>query len=54
MVKTWDQAGLGTALISMNDRQTFYTQYGDLIGRGGAFLFPLLLLSVVVRQRVQR
>ena len=53
-VKTWDQAGSGTALIALNDRQTFYTQYGDLIGRGGAFLFPLLLLSVVVRQRVQR
>jgi len=53
-VKTWNQVGLGTAIVSLNDRQTFYTQYGDLIGRGGALLFPLLLLSVLVRQRVQR
>ena len=52
--KTWDETGLASARVPLIDQKTFYTQYGDLIGRGGALLFPLLLLSVLVRQRVQR
>ena len=51
---TWNEEGLRTSQVALNNSMTFYTQYGDLIGRGGALLFPLLLLSVLVRQRVQR
>lgn len=53
-LKTWDQKGLGSGYVTLNDTKTFFTLYGDLIGRGGALLFPLLLLSVFVRHRVRR
>jgi apolipoprotein N-acyltransferase len=53
-MKTWGETGLASAPVFLRNQKTFYTQYGDLIGRGGALLFPLLLLSVAVRKRVQR
>ena len=53
-LRTWDVAAMATDWVAIRNQKTFYTVYGDLIGRGGALLFPLLLLSVLVRQRVQR
>jgi apolipoprotein N-acyltransferase len=46
----WKQETLrGT--INMNDEITFFTKYGDIIGRVCTFLFALLLLSLAVRFR---
>lgn len=46
----WKQETLrGT--INMNDEITFFTKYGDIIGRVCTFLFVLLLLSLAVRFR---
>jgi apolipoprotein N-acyltransferase len=40
-----------SAELHLNDGITFYTQYGDFIGRTMAFLAPLLLLLAFVRSR---
>lgn len=40
----WDQRGTLTAQIGLHDELTFYTRYGDLIGRISWYVFALSLL----------
>lgn len=40
----WDQRGALTDSLSLNDRMTFYTRYGDVIGRVSSYVFVLGLL----------
>ena len=40
----WDQRGALTDSLSLNDRMTFYTRYGDVIGRVSNYVFVLGLL----------
>ena len=40
----WDERGALTAELSLNDRLTFYTRYGDVIGRISWYVFALGLL----------
>lgn len=50
---TWAQKGIKTDFFQINNSKTFYTISGDLIGRAGTMLFPLILISVFVRKHVQ-
>ena len=43
----WDQRGVLTADIRLNDEQTFYTKYGDYIGRLSLYIAALCLLYLV-------
>lgn len=43
----WDKRGVLTADIRLNDKQTFYTKYGDYIGRLSLFIAALCLLYFV-------
>ena len=43
----WEPASLKSS-INMNDKQTFYTLNGDIVGRIAIFLFLLLTLNLVV------
>lgn len=38
--------------VSLNANETFYTSYGDLLGRIGLFLAGLLFLNMIVRSRL--
>ena len=40
----WAERGIRTATLNLNDRQTFYTRYGDAIGRIAGYVFVLSLL----------
>ncbi len=43
----WDNRGVLTADIRLNDEQTFYTKYGDYIGRLSLFIVALCILYFV-------
>ncbi len=47
----WEQ-DVVNATIRANQEMTFYVQYGDYIGRIASFIAPLLLLSVLVKVRI--
>jgi apolipoprotein N-acyltransferase len=47
LAPTWVPAA-SRGLVHLNDEQTFYVRYGELIGRGAQGLAVLLLLGVVV------
>ena len=49
----WDERGALTAELSLNDRLTFYTRYGDAIGRLAGYVFVLSLLYFMA-YRVRR
>ena len=49
----WDERGALTAELSLNDRLTFYTRYGDVIGRLAGYVFVLSLLYFMA-YRVRR
>ena len=49
----WDQRGALTDSLSLNDRMTFYTRYGDVIGRVSSYVFVLGLLYFMA-YRVRR
>lgn len=40
----WDVRDTSTRSLATNDRMTFYTRYGDLIGRIGCYVFILSML----------
>ena len=40
----WDERGVLTSDITLNDRLTFYTRYGDYIGRAAEYVLLLCLL----------
>jgi|TARA_B110000914_G_C15518594_1_gene475327 apolipoprotein N-acyltransferase len=51
--RSWGEDDLFSHDVILIETQSFYTRYGDLLGRAGYWLFPFLLLSVWVRQRVR-
>lgn len=48
---TWWVQAVTSADLKLNNELTFYTKYGDVIGRIMAFLAPLLLLLAFVKSR---
>ncbi|MDD3108425.1 MAG: apolipoprotein N-acyltransferase, partial [Alistipes sp.] len=40
----WDRRGVLTDTLHLNTAETFYTRYGDLLGRIGSYVFILSLL----------
>jgi len=48
---TYDERGIIRGEVTLMT-PSFYANYGDLIGRFGAFIFPFLLLSLWVRRRI--
>lgn len=50
---TYDERGVVRGQVALST-PSFYANYGDLIGRFGAFIFPFLMLSLWVRQRITR
>ncbi len=38
--KNWDETGLASARVTVMNKKPFFTQYGDLIGRGERCFFP--------------
>jgi apolipoprotein N-acyltransferase len=53
LAPTWVPAA-SRGLVHLNDEQTFYVRYGELIGRGAQGLAVLLLLGVVVTPLVRK
>lgn len=49
----WEQGSL-TANLHLNDQLSFYSRYGDYLGRTAAFLAILLYLITLTRHRLQR
>ncbi len=43
----WDKRGILTETINANNKITFYTKYGDYIGRGAIYIFMVSLLYLV-------
>lgn len=50
----WWQRGALRQEIRTNDQITFYTRYGDFIGRGAAYATVLLLLMAFVQHYIRR
>ena len=53
----WDERGVLTADITLNDRITFYTRYGDYIGRIAQYVLLLSVMyfiSLLFRKRLER
>jgi apolipoprotein N-acyltransferase len=48
----WWEEGVLNVRVKTHDRETFYTRYGDYIGRFAAFLAVFASLGVFVRSRV--
>ena len=44
----WNKRGIVTRTIPLSDKTTFYTQYGDMLGRLGEFVFMLSILYFIV------
>ena len=44
----WEEAVIRTE-INLNDKETVFVKYGDVIGRISSFLFLLLLLNLIVK-----
>jgi apolipoprotein N-acyltransferase len=53
LAPTWVPAA-SRGLVHLNDEQTFYVRYGELIGRGAQGLAVLLLLGAVVAPLVRK
>jgi apolipoprotein N-acyltransferase len=53
LVPAWVPAA-SRGLVHLNDEQTFYVRYGELIGRGAQGLAVLLLLGAVVAPLVRK
>ena len=50
----WDQPICLTANVGLNNVKTFYSQFGDYIGRVCVFLAVILLISAFVKYRMDK
>lgn len=50
----WDVRGTLTDSVNLNNRMTFYTVYGDWVGRIASFLFVLTLLFLCAKTMKQK
>lgn len=50
----WNETGAISAEITLNDRQTFYTRFGDWIYIGAILLLPILIVIAYVANRIKQ
>ncbi len=47
----WDKRGILVGEVMLNEKETFYTKYGDTVGRAASYVFVLSLLYYIAYRR---